>query len=256
MGKLSEFCCVCGNLGFPDKECPACHRQPTQKSMNFEFKDNTEFVQTINRFGIPVNYQGIIWNKDILIHDKPELERDFAFKKFANDLEKVSNLFESGLLTNKSAIIIAPAGFSKMTFAYSCMQRALDKKFSVAPFLDTIELKRLLYLASENPKYSLYRKINYDDYISSDICFVTVAKSQQHAWAYDIIQELLDLRARRGLGTFILSRFDLNEISQADKSNSFDALASVNTHDDYKYPAIIRYRKRFYDEGEKFRRGS
>ena len=44
MSKLSEFCCVCGNLGFPDKECPACHRQPTQKSMNFEFKDNTEFA--------------------------------------------------------------------------------------------------------------------------------------------------------------------------------------------------------------------
>lgn len=239
-----NFCFVCGNAGFPDQVCPSCGRAPTKKSMNFEFKDNTEFVKRIDLYGVPPAYRGIIWDSDVLRRDKKELCNDYAFDRFVKNLEKINSLFDSGLLTNKSAIIIAPAGYSKMTFSYSCIQRALNSGFSVAPMLDTVELKRLLFLASEKPQYKLYGKIDYDSYIMSDICFVTVTKSQQRAWAYEIIQELLDLRARKGLGTFILSRFEISEISQRDKSNSFDALAASNTHDDYKYPAIIRYSKK------------
>lgn len=239
------FCFLCGNLGFPDKACPSCGREPTQKSMNFEFNEsNDSFVDKIDSFGVPAMYRGVIWNSDILRHDKPELSNDFVFDRFVKSLEKVNALFDKGILTNKSAIIIAPAGFSKMIFAYSCMQRAINKGFSVAPLLDTVELKRLIFLASENPKFKLYKKIDFDSYVMSDVCFVTVTKSQQKSWAYEIIQELLDLRARKGLGTFVLSRYELSEISQQDKSNSFDALASIDVHDDFKYPAIIRYNKK------------
>ena len=245
MGTTDDFCYACGNLGFPDKKCPLCGREPTRKSMNFEFQDNTDFVKKIDYFGVPDMYRGIIWDGEILRHDKPELENDFVFDRFVKQLEKINAVFDSGLLTSKSAIIIAPAGFSKMTFAYSCMQRALAKGFTVAPLLDTVELKRLIFLAAENPKYTLYRKIEYDEYITSDVCFVTVTKSQQKAWAYETIQEILDLRARKGLGTFIITRYDLDEISQQDKSNSFDALASIDAHDDFKYPAIVRYKKKF-----------
>lgn len=239
------FCFVCGNAGFPDKVCPSCGREPTRKSMNFEFNEsNTSFVDKIDSFGIPALYRGVIWDSEILRHDKPELENDFVFDRFVKNLERVNAVFDKGVLTNKSAIIIAPAGFSKMIFAYSCMQRALDKGFTVAPLLDTVELKRLVFLASENPKFKLYKKIDFDSYVMSDICFITVTKSQQRAWAYEIIQEILDLRARKGLGTFIISRYDLSDISQQDKSNSFDALASVDVHDDLKYPAVIRYTKK------------
>lgn len=235
------FCFVCGNMGFPDKECPSCGRAPTLHSMNLEYNDNTKFVEKVDAFGVPPKYRGIIWDPEILRHDKPELVNDTSFARFVNGLEAVNASFNSGLLSSKSAIIIAPAGFSKMILMYSCIQRALDKGFTVAPVLDTVELKRLIFLASENPKYRLYKQIDFDDYVTSDVCFVTVTKSQQRAWAYEIIQEILDLRARKGLGTFIISRYNLSEISQQDRSNSFDALASVDTYDDYKYPAIIRY---------------
>lgn len=239
------FCFVCGNRGFPEKECPSCRRAPTRKSLNFEFNDdNSGFVSKIDCFGIPSMYRGIIWNADVLRHDKPELQNDSVFERFVGNLEKINSLFDSGVLTSKSAIIIAPAGFSKMIFAYSCMQRALEKGFSVAPLIDTVELKRLVYLASENPKYRLYKKIDYDEYVMSDVCFVTVTKSHQRSWAYEIIQEILDLRSRKGLGTFIISRYELSEITQHDYSNSFDALAAVDTHDDFKYPAIIKYTRK------------
>lgn len=73
-------------------------------------------------------YRGIIWDGEILRHDKPELENDFVFDRFVKQLEKINAVFDSGLLTSKSAIIIAPAGFSKMTFAYSCMQKSISKR--------------------------------------------------------------------------------------------------------------------------------
>lgn len=244
------YCFKCGGRGFIDKVCDSCGRQPEQKSLNFEFSDdNSDFVKKVNYFGIPEIYQGVIWNSDILKHDKPELEKDYNFQHFLENLNRINNIFSRKTLATKSAIIIAPASFSKMTFAYSCMQRAINNGFTVAPLLDTIEIKRLFWLASENPKYKLYNKIEYDSYVMSDVCFATVTKSSQRSWAYEIIQELIDIRARKGLSTFIISRFDLSEIAQQDKSNSFESLTAINTCDTCKYPAVIRYKspKRGYD---------
>lgn len=229
-----------------DKACPECGRQPRVQSFNFEERENVqEFVTKIDAFGVPDNYRGVCWNKDALMKYKSELQNDFAFKRFVDQLEKIHGIFSNGDISPKSAIIIAPADFSKMTFAFSCMQHALDHNLSVAPLLDTIELKRLLVLAAENPKYKLFRKVTYDDYIMSDVCFVTVTKLQQHEYAYEIIQEIMDRRTRKGLSTFVLSRYDLQEISRRDYANQFEAITSTTSQDTYKYPAVITYKNLF-----------
>lgn len=238
------YCFICGNNGFIDKVCPSCGREPTLRSMNFEYKQDTQdFVSKIDSFGIPEVYRGVIWDAEILKNSKQSLLNDYNFIRFVDQLQKINKVFASGVLTQKSAIIIAPAGFSKMTFAYSCMQRALDNDFTVAPLLDTNELKRLIFISSENTKYKLYDKISYDQYLTSDVMFITVTKLKQHEWAYEVIQEILDKRTRLGLGTFIISRFDLSEISRRDYSNSFEALADTVSNDAYKYPAVISYKR-------------
>lgn len=238
------YCFVCGNNGFTDKECPGCGRAPVLQSMNFEFQEETqEFVKKIDSFGIPDVYRGVSWDAEILKNSKQSLLKDYNFIHFVEQLQKINKVFCSGLLSRKSAIIIAPAGFSKMIFAYSCMQRALDNNFTVAPLLDTNELKRLMFLGAENPKYKLYDRIDYDSYLLSDVMFITVTKLKQHEWAYEVVQEILDKRTRLGLGTFIISRFDLAEISKRDYANSFDALADTTSTDTYKYPAVISYRE-------------
>lgn len=241
--KTDKYCFVCGNNGFADKECPCCHRAPTTKSLNLEYSERPEeFVKKIDSFGIPDVYRGIAWNSDILRNSKPELEKDYNFDRFVQQLEKVNQVFCSGQLSKKSAIIIAPAGFSKMTFAYSCLQRAVDNNFSVAPLLDTVELKRLIGLSAENPRYRLYDRVEYDDVLTADVMFVTVTKLRQYEWAYEVVQEIFDKRTRLGRSTFVISRFDLNEISRRDYSNSFEALADTTVTDFCKYPAIIAYR--------------
>lgn len=251
--QISEngYCFVCGGNGFNDKDCPSCNKIANNKSLNLDLReDTTEFVAKIDSFGIPGKYRGIVWDAEMLKNTKQGKLNDHNFLRFAEQLQKINNLFVKGLLSPKSAIIIAPAGYSKMTFAYSCMQRALDNGFSVAPLLDTIELKRLLVLASENPIYKLYNTISYDEYLMSDVMFVTVTKMKQRSWAYEVIQEILDRRTRKGLSTFIISRYNLAEMSQRDYSNQFDALASAVSEDSFKYPAVILYEEIFKRRGD------
>jgi hypothetical protein len=240
----SGYCFLCGGIGLDDSECPSCGRKPKKSGISFEDAQNSErFVEKIDRFGVPGPYRGVFWSADVLRKQFPDLDGDLAFQRFVNQLDKVHDVFAKGLLSSKSAIIIAPAGFSKEIFAYSCMQLALDKGLSVAPYLDTVELKRLLVLSGESPGYRLFDKISYDDYVMSDVCFITVTKLPQREWAYNIIQELIDRRSRKGFSTFVISRYSLNEISRRDKSNQFGVISTADSHDTLKYPSVISYRK-------------
>lgn len=238
------YCFKCANHGFLDKVCPACGREPTRVSMNFDVrKDTEEFVKKVSVAGIPALYQGVMWDAEILRDSKREKERDISFDNFVKQLSKINDIFVSGLLPQKSAIIIAPAGYSKMVFAYSCLQRALDNGFSIAPIFDTVEIKRFLTLAGDNPNHKLYDSISYEDYIMADVLFATVTKLPSREWAYEALEELIDRRARKGLSTFVLSRFSLMDISKRDKSNQFSAIATSVSTDSLKYPAVIRYRE-------------
>lgn len=236
------FCFICGNNGFLDKVCPSCGREPVKASMNLDVKEDvTEFVAKIEKFGVPLEYKGIMWDAGTLRKYKSSLENDGNFDKYVNQLDKVNQVFCKGLIPSKSVIITSPPSFSKTLFAYSCIQRALDNGFSVAPLLDTMDLKRLLVLAADRPQYKLYNRIDYDSYITVDVCFVKVTKLPQHEYAFSVIQELIDKRARFGLGTIVLSDYSLAEIAKKDRDNQFDSLMATGIVDNYKYPAIIKY---------------
>lgn len=241
---LGKHCFVCGNNGFFDKDCPSCGRVAKNKSLNLDKRDDAnEFVTKAGMQVVPDHYKGVIWNAETLRSTKPEKEKDLTFQRFVEGLDAVNNVFAKGVLSRQSAMIIAPAGFSKVTLAYSCMQRAVDNGFSVAPLLDTVEIKRILTLAGENPNYKFGGKLSYDDYVYADVLFATVTKLPAREWAYEVIQELIDRRARVGLSTFILSRYDLSEITKRDYANQFSSITTAVSEDGCKYPAIIRYRE-------------
>ncbi len=244
-------CFTCGGKGFSDRICPECKREPVQESINLDKAENVgEFVKKINNTMIPSKYHGVFWRKETLeLDNAAKLSKyngidydDRLFIRYTDQLEKINAIFADNRIPHKSAIIIAPAGYSKITFAYSCMQRALNAGFTVAPLLDTGEVKRALILASENTRYKINGYLSYDDYIMADVMFVTVTKLYTHNEAYQIIQELIDRRSRKGLSTFILSRFSLAEMSKADRNQSFEAIKKEST-DEFKYPAIIQYRE-------------
>lgn len=243
MVSKSGFCYVCGGKGFVDKVCPACKHPMVKKAIDFTKVDTEEFRKQIKELHIPDQYSGVVWDGEVLKHYKTSDQNNSGFDKYVAQLDKIHSTFASKRLPQKSAIIISPVGYSKRTFAYSCMQRALLNGWTVTPILDTIELKRLLVLSADKPTYKMYSCIDYDTYMTADICFVEVTKLPAHAYAAPVIQEILDRRGRMGKCTFVLSNFSLEEMSKFDSFGSFAAIKNQGVVDNYKYPAIIPFHK-------------
>lgn len=248
---MGKFCVKCGNEGFADRACPECGFD--RSKLNLVIKDPDEikaFINDMERTAIPKQYQGVEWEKSKLIESHQLLANDIKFMKYAEQLEKIHKIFALGTVPSKSAIIIAPPKFSKETWAFSCMQQALLRGLKVARLLDTVEAKRVAVLASENPKYKLYNEVLYDDYLDSDVLFLTITKTQYKTDAGHIIMELLDRRSRLGRPTFIISRYQLKELVWKEKWEEFESIIDYNnTENSIKYPAIISYRKGFGTDG-------
>ena len=243
-----------------DKGCPECGHAPagsdsklSQMSSFSQVKANTEttLVEEGSAEIVQPAYKGIFWNRRILENDNTEKlpekfdiagrYNDRLFVRFLDQLTKIDGIFKEGGIPNKSVYIIAPPGYSKTVFAYSCMQHALANGYSVAPLIDTIELKRLLVLASVKLDYKLYGRFSYDDYMSSDVVFVTVTHTYYRYDAYSVLDELINRRARLGLATFVLSRYSLKTLYKWDKLGSLDSLKNSSSKDGRKYPSVVAY---------------
>lgn len=257
----TKYCFTCGNTGLVGKVCPECGHPPAgikeneipeMHSFN-QVKSNTEttLVEKESAEIIQPCYKGIFWDKRKLENDNTEKlgekydldgrKNDRLFVRFLDQLSKMHGIFRDGGIPNKSVYIIAPPGYSKTIFAYSCMQHAEANGYSVAPLIDTVELKRLLILASEKLDYKLYGRFTYDDYMTKDVVFITVTHTYYRYDAYSVLDELINRRARLGLATFILSRYSLNTLYKWDRYNSLDSLKNSSSKDGMKYPAVIAY---------------
>ena len=246
--KYSKECFTCGGYyddRFKDEPCPECGRWGKGTPVATEIAEKKEdVIKVAEVLDIPREYQGIEWSRELLQRDHRDEMDNINFQRYCNQLEKIHELFGMGIVPNKSAFITAPPGYSKITWAYSCMQLAIARNHSVDWLLDTIEVKRLMVLASENPKYKLYNKVDYDQYMIADVCFITVTKTEYSQDSFKVIQEILDRRSRKGLATFILSRFDFKAVSRKDYLHHFDAIIDRNGNQNpLKYPAFITYWK-------------
>ena len=113
---LDGYCFVCGGSGFADKDCPSCGREAKIKSLNLDMRvDAEEFVTQTGMTVVPEHYRGVIWNSELLKSSKADKSHDINFQKFVDGLEAVNRVFSRGVLSSQAAIIIAPAGLSKMT---------------------------------------------------------------------------------------------------------------------------------------------
>jgi hypothetical protein len=247
---VSNFCFDCGNQGFEDKVCSGCGRQP--KSLNLSHKDEKEavsFVKKARFLKIPEEYISETWSADKFRRLYKGKNNDgklnmYLEKEYLEKIELLHNHFSQGFIPRKGALIIAPAYHSKRTLAFSCMQLALDHGHTIAPLLTTLELKRLIVLSAENPRYKMFNEISFDDYIMADIVFVTVTQTEQHKNAYSVLEEIFSMRSAKGLTTIGLSRYTLEELSTWDRKNNLVKLRGLEPEANYKkFPSIIEYRE-------------
>lgn len=239
-----SICPTCGgnfDPRFVDEPCPTCGKQYGRAVMKKAVKMNVAKSSNLN---IPQNYIGKEWSKALLLESKKSDKNQPMLNRLANLMELIHESFAAGKLPPGSAMIIAPPNYSKVTWAFSCMQLAQAKGMTVAPFLDTVELNRFMMIAADKPFHKIYKLMDYESYITADVCFVTVTKTYKNQEAFRIIVELLDTRSRKGLPTFFISRFDLSTLCKWDNLGHFNALKEQHfSEDKNKLPVVCQYFK-------------
>lgn len=237
-----EYCYECGGYG-KTGGCPKCGKDDSPTIDLEEVKQPEKFISKCEWNLIPQEYIGIEWQRQYLEVDHEAHLANPNFRAFLDQCEKFHNVFKNGKLVNKSVLFFAPPVFGKDFLAFSCMQYADKAGFRVAPFLDTTDVKRLLILGGENPKYKILGRIDYDKYLTSEVVFVTVTKTPYIEEAYETILELLSKRSRLGLPTYILSEYSEEELSKR-HYNKFNRNKFSNVSvriNELKYPAVIGF---------------
>ena len=75
--------------------------------------------------------------------------------------------------------------------------------------------------------------------------FVEKVKENKIEEAYQIIQEMLDKRSRKGLPTFFISRYSLDTLGAMDKTGNYQYIKDWNDcENSLKYPVIVEFRQR------------
>lgn len=228
------ICLLCrdkGTLG----GCPSCG-----KSISLERPAVEVPEETLQDLSIPEYYFKNRWSKQILLDSHKDIEASSALEHYAENLSRIHSIFCRGQIPNKSFIVIAQQGMSKMTWAYSCMQEALSHGFSVVPILDNTQYKRLSIISSDRMSSKIAKQsYSIEDYNTADVCFLTVDPDNFQG-SYRTIESLLSKRARLGKQTFILSRFSLTQMALLDYTNSFATTTSTGAlKDKNKYLEVI-----------------
>lgn len=238
-----SICTKCGDYG-REGGCPKCGKD-SNNTINLETMSKVEgFVDACDDSYIPHKFIGVLWNKSLVEIDQEKYESNPNFKRFIANCEKLHESFVNGNPLASSVYLFAPPRFGKEYLVYSCMQLALNHGLKIAPYLDTIELKRLLILGGENPSYKLYGKIDYDSYMMSDVLFVKVTNTSYLKDSYSVLLELISRRSRLNKPTYVISELTLKELTYKVNpyiSNSWSDVSAVGLNK-LKYPAVIGFR--------------
>lgn len=238
-----SVCIKCGDYGISGG-CPKCGKDTRNKIDLAPMREVESFVNKCDDNFIPHKFIGIQWKKSLVEVDQERHSSNPNFKRFLANCEKLHDSFVNGNPLASSVYLFSPPRFGKEYLVYSCMQLALDGGLTIAPYLDTIELKRLLILGGENPTYKLYGRINYDDYMMSDVVFVKVTHTAYLKDAYKVLLELVSRRSRLGKPTYIISEITLKELTHKVDSyiaNVWSEVSAVGLNK-LKYPAVIGFR--------------
>lgn len=230
------ICYACRDNGIQGG-CPSCGKEPEQACVVVE--EISEKV--LDKFNVPTYYQGIIWSKATMLESHPNSQNDPVFKRYIDFMDKVHSIFNYGKIPGKSLLIISGHTMGKLTWAYSCMQKAIQYGHTVAPVIDNTQFKRLSIISSDRISSKYLKKINFtiEDYLYADIVFMTIDPDNFQG-SYRTVDSLISKRSRNGKTTIILSRFSLEQMSILDYTDSANQLIYRQLQDYAKYLTIIR----------------
>jgi hypothetical protein len=162
---------------------------------------------------IPDFFVGREWNEEEFYSSHGNYKTHPTVKKYVQTLLKYQKSFAEGSLPDRSLFVSAPPGFGKKIFAYACYQYALQHGYTIAPLLDTQEIKYIFAGKDGNA---------YEEYISKDVLVFTIPSDRVHWYSSQTMIDLYQRRARRNKITIGISRFRIQAITQSDRGEFKD----------------------------------
>lgn len=227
-------CISCGGEPVLGTICEVCGAGSVQDTLK---KVATIEEPVVKKLLIPDSYQGVQFDSLKLAADFPDLQKEKSF----NDYLSLCNSLLHGLnrreLKNMSLFISAPSGFGKMTFAYSFLQLAEVLGYKTFPYLDLLEVKRLIdaYETGNHlqPKFRQDPILEYVgfsdvDLYDADVCILKVPNGHEMHGTYKVMLQVIDRRARRGKTTIILSRYGIQQLIYMDGLKETQGIMSYN----------------------------
>lgn len=240
MSKIN--CYACRDEGL-EGGCPKCGKELI---LSVQIKKKDVNSKDLLDLHIPLHYKTNRWKKEILQQDYIDLfENVPTFDHYTNQLAGALGILASGGMLTNSAMVISPPGYSKTTWAYSCILEAYEHGYKAVPLIDTTQLKRMMFTSSENPDWFVnYLGLSVDKYINADLLMLSVAKGPEFMYAYEVIINVLDVRGRLDKPTVVLSDYTVDELCSEDRRRYLYRLMEKSTSsyvNPYRYLSVIDF---------------
>jgi len=227
-----------GNIMIP---CPDCNEQKEVEAI--------ESVQpgTLDKIAIPELYRGKVFNRAVIERDHSADTARQDFNLYLDTLLGIYTNIAEGVKLDKSYYIFAPQGYGKTNWVYSCMQLALGNGLSVTPYYDTYQYDLLhkYYRYNYEPRKDL---ANITDFYNADLCFIKPQVGVITNRDFQLIKTLLDCRARNGLPTIVVSRFQLGYVLKVEKTMT-ECIEHDLSYVGFSKMAYISVQNRNYNSG-------
>lgn len=203
---MSEFYCpVCGNVGIDPNTGQVC---------NCKWNSDT-FFNTVSCLSIPVQYQGLVFNKILVPNDLGE--------EYQNYLEKLYEDISMMRMQYHNVLLCSPHQHSKTILAYSCIERLFRASMNVFPVCDIMEIRNILNAIDLGRKPSYEYSDDPINIIEAPYLFIKLPTWPN--WeCFDTLNTVIGRRIRRGNSTVFLYSGSWSQLSYSDKSGALTQL--------------------------------
>lgn len=206
-----SYCSICGNTGINPATGQVC---------TCKWNSDT-FFSTVSCLSIPVQYQGLVFNKILTPNDLGEEYRDYL-ETLYSDITLLRMQYHNVLLCS-------PHQHSKTILAYSCIERLFRESLLVFPVCDIMEIRNIINAIDLGKKPAYSYSEDPTNIIEAPYLFVKIPLWP--TWeCFDTITTLIGRRIRRGHSTIFLYSGNWNQLSYSDK---YDAITSLRGNGSY-----------------------
>lgn len=219
-------CPSCGGMRRGNLVCEVCGSGSAKETIVMK---KEVMLETAEELFIPNHYVNKVFDAQKVREQHPSLSGTKELEGYLQMLTMITDQLNNKSTQLSSLFISAPAGFGKDHFAYSLLQIAVTNEMTVFPYLDLGEVNRLISAYERNNTKDIRKDIRYTDIdlYTAKVCVLKVPHSD-NLESYKTALKVIDRRARRGLSTIILSRYNFNFFTSYDKFGETKSLVKYD----------------------------